>query len=158
LQNASCTPLLRTLHLPTNARQVIATLAAPAIASQKEPNSSERPASPASSENEGHVGLVFHVSFCVDVTFVVIYAAYGLVRAVELLLTDDAYYALPVLCTAAPLLLTRIAFTLMPDNIVFIALHAMMRDFTRLTFIAIWCFAGFVMGCCSSRGRAATPR
>ncbi|KAG7286903.1 hypothetical protein NEMBOFW57_006403 [Staphylotrichum longicolle] len=81
-----------------------------------------------------------------DVTFVAIYAAYGLVRAVELLVSDDAYYALPVLCTAAPVLLTRIAFTLMPDNIVFIALHAMMRDFTRLTFIAIWCFAGFVMG------------
>ncbi|KAK4119409.1 hypothetical protein N657DRAFT_650228 [Parathielavia appendiculata] len=81
-----------------------------------------------------------------DVTFVVIYAAYGLVRAVELLLTDGAYYALPVLCTAAPVLLTRLAFALMPDNIVFIALHAMMRDFTRLTFIAVWCFAGFVVG------------
>ncbi|KXX82078.1 Calcium channel YVC1 [Madurella mycetomatis] len=81
-----------------------------------------------------------------DVTFVFIYAAYGLVRSVELLFMSDAYYALPVLCTAAPVLLTRIAFTLMPDNIVFIALHAMMRDFTRLTFIAIWCFAGFVMG------------
>ncbi|KAK4235738.1 calcium channel YVC1 [Achaetomium macrosporum] len=81
-----------------------------------------------------------------DVTFVVIYAAYGLVRAVELLITDNGYYALPVLCTAVPVLLTRIAFTLMPDNIVFIALHAMMRDFTQLTFIAIWCFAGFVMG------------
>lgn len=81
-----------------------------------------------------------------DVTFVFIYATYGLVRAVELLFTDDAYYALPVLCTAAPVLLTRIAFTVMPDNIVFIALHAMMRDFTRLTFIAIWCFAGFVVG------------
>ncbi|KAL2262404.1 hypothetical protein VTK26DRAFT_1453 [Humicola hyalothermophila] len=81
-----------------------------------------------------------------DVTFVAIYAAYGLVRAIELLVADDAYYALPVLCTAAPVLLTRIAFTVMPDNIVFIALHAMMRDFTRLTFIAIWCFAGFVMG------------
>ncbi|EAQ87117.1 hypothetical protein CHGG_03736 [Chaetomium globosum CBS 148.51] len=81
-----------------------------------------------------------------DLTFVAIYATYGLVRAVELVLSDDAYYALPVLCTAAPVLLTRIAFALMPDNIVFIALHAMMRDFTRLTFIAIWCFAGFVVG------------
>jgi hypothetical protein len=80
-----------------------------------------------------------------DVTFVVIYATYGLIRSVELLLADDPFYALPALCTAAPVLLTRIAFTLMPDNIVFIALHAMMRDFTRLTFIAIWCFAGFVM-------------
>ncbi|KAK4247227.1 hypothetical protein C7999DRAFT_32309 [Corynascus novoguineensis] len=81
-----------------------------------------------------------------DLTFVAIYGAYGFVRAVELLVSDDTYYALPVLCTAAPVLLTRIAFTLMPDNIVFIALHAMMRDFTRLTFIAIWCFAGFVVG------------
>ncbi|KAK3293809.1 uncharacterized protein B0H64DRAFT_173288 [Chaetomium fimeti] len=81
-----------------------------------------------------------------DLTFVAIYGTYGLVRAVELLVSDDAYYALPVLCTAAPVLLTRIAFALMPDNIVFIALHAMMRDFTRLTFIAIWCFAGFVVG------------
>jgi len=81
-----------------------------------------------------------------DVTFIVIYAAYGVVRTFELLLTDHDYYALPVLCTAAPVMLTRIAFTLMPNNIVFIALHAMMRDFTRLTFIAIWCFAGFVVG------------
>lgn len=81
-----------------------------------------------------------------DITFVFIYGAYGLVRTVELLISSDAFYAMPVLCTAAPVLLTRIAFTLMPDNIVFIALHAMMRDFTRLTFIAIWCFAGFVMG------------
>ncbi|KAH6619100.1 hypothetical protein B0J18DRAFT_234649 [Chaetomium sp. MPI-SDFR-AT-0129] len=81
-----------------------------------------------------------------DLTFVAIYFSYGLVRVVELIVSDDTYYALPVLCTAAPVLLTRIAFTLMPDNIVFIALHAMMRDFTRLTFIAVWCFAGFVMG------------
>ncbi|KAK4158981.1 hypothetical protein QBC43DRAFT_305040 [Cladorrhinum sp. PSN259] len=81
-----------------------------------------------------------------DITFVFIYAGYGLVRIVELMVSSDAFYAMPVLCTAAPVMLTRIAFTLMPDNIVFIALHAMMRDFTRLTFIAIWCFAGFVMG------------
>ncbi|KAK4184241.1 hypothetical protein QBC35DRAFT_392100 [Podospora australis] len=81
-----------------------------------------------------------------DITFVFIYGAYGLVRTVELLVSSEAFYAMPLLCTAAPVLLTRIAFTLMPDNIVFIALHAMMRDFTRLTFIAIWCFAGFVMG------------
>lgn len=81
-----------------------------------------------------------------DATFIFIYAAYALVRTIELLIASDASYALPVLCTAAPVLLTRIAFTLMPDNIVFIALHAMMHDFTRLTFIAIWCFAGFVMG------------
>jgi hypothetical protein len=81
-----------------------------------------------------------------DVTFILIYAAYGFVRMVELWFSNDAYYALPILCTAAPIMMTRIAFTLMPDNIVFIALHAMMRDFTRLTFIAIWCFTGFLLG------------
>ncbi|KAI8313489.1 Calcium channel YVC1 [Colletotrichum sp. SAR11_59] len=46
---------------------------------------------------------------------------------------------------AAPILLTRVAFTIMPDNIVFIAMHAMMKDFTLLTFISIWCFAGFLL-------------
>ncbi|KAK0732197.1 hypothetical protein B0H67DRAFT_597829 [Lasiosphaeris hirsuta] len=81
-----------------------------------------------------------------DVTFILIYGVYGVVRAVELLLGLDINFALPMLTTAAPILLTRIAFNLMPDNIVFIALHAMMRDFMRLTFIAIWCFTGFLLG------------
>lgn len=81
-----------------------------------------------------------------DVTFILIFGVYGAVRVVELLIGIDVNYALPILCTAAPILLTRVAFNLMPDNIVFIALHAMMRDFTRLTFIAIWCFTGFLLG------------
>lgn len=85
-----------------------------------------------------------------DITFIFIYIIYFLVRISELLLLPalptTEYYALPILCIAAPILLTRIAFNLMPDNIVFIALHAMMRDFTRLTFIAIWCFTGFLLG------------
>ncbi|KAK1758749.1 calcium channel YVC1 [Echria macrotheca] len=81
-----------------------------------------------------------------DITFIFIYGLYGIVRVVELLVGIDINYALPILCIAAPILLTRIAFNLMPDNIVFIALHAMMRDFTRLTFIAIWCFTGFLLG------------
>ncbi|CRK40472.1 hypothetical protein BN1723_018776, partial [Verticillium longisporum] len=33
----------------------------------------------------------------------------------------------------------------MPDNIVFISLHAMMKDFTLLTFLALWCFTGFLL-------------
>ncbi|KAK0705936.1 hypothetical protein B0T26DRAFT_439097 [Lasiosphaeria miniovina] len=81
-----------------------------------------------------------------DITFIFIYAMYGAARAIELLLGFDINLALPILCTAAPVLLTRIAFNLMPDNIVFIAMHAMMRDFMRLTFIAIWCFTGFLLG------------
>ena len=82
-----------------------------------------------------------------DVTFIFIFLLHGIVRIVELFIAaPDTDYALPILATAAPVLLTRIAFTFMPDNIVFIALHAMMRDFTRLTFIAIWCFTGFLLG------------
>ncbi|RTE79091.1 hypothetical protein BHE90_006407 [Fusarium euwallaceae] len=33
----------------------------------------------------------------------------------------------------------------MPDNVVFISLHAVMKDFTLLTFIAFWCFTGFLL-------------
>ena len=81
-----------------------------------------------------------------DVTFILIFGVYGVVRVFELIFNPQEYVALPILCTAAPILLSRIAFNLMPDNIVFIALHAMMKDFTRLTFIAIWCFTGFLLG------------
>ncbi|KAK0636504.1 hypothetical protein B0T17DRAFT_519280 [Bombardia bombarda] len=81
-----------------------------------------------------------------DITFILIFGVYGVVRTFEIWYSPDDYFALPVLCIAAPILLTRIACNLMPDNIVFIALHAMMRDFTRLTFIALWCFTGFLLG------------
>ncbi|KAK3318932.1 hypothetical protein B0H66DRAFT_603494 [Apodospora peruviana] len=81
-----------------------------------------------------------------DITFILIFGVYGVVRTLELWFTPEEYFAVPILCIAAPILLTRIAFNFMPDNIVFIALHAMMRDFTRLTFIAVWCFTGFLLG------------
>ena len=53
--------------------------------------------------------------------------------------------ALNILAIAAPVLLPRLAFTLMPDNMLFISLRAMMRDFAVLTLLAIWCFAGFFL-------------
>jgi hypothetical protein len=46
---------------------------------------------------------------------------------------------------AAPVLLTRLAFTLLPDNIVFISVHAVMRDFMALVLLAAWCFVGFLL-------------
>ena len=81
-----------------------------------------------------------------DVTFWVIFFAY-------LCLRFDTFFfvrvsrqdALNVLCVAAPVLLPRLAFNLMPENIIFISLHAMMKDFTRLTVLAIWCFLGFLL-------------
>ncbi|RSL62439.1 hypothetical protein CEP53_004792 [Fusarium sp. AF-6] len=54
-------------------------------------------------------------------------------------------YGLHVLCVAAPILLSRVAFNIMPDNVIFISLHAVMKDFTLLTFIAFWCFTGFLL-------------
>ncbi|OLN89994.1 Pectinesterase 5 [Colletotrichum chlorophyti] len=83
-----------------------------------------------------------------DTTFCFIYSCYVLARICDVLgyggvIADG--YGVHVLCIAAPVLLTRVAFTIMPDNIVFIAMHAMMKDFTRLTFIAIWCFTGFFL-------------
>ncbi|KAL0936917.1 nonselective cation channel [Colletotrichum truncatum] len=83
-----------------------------------------------------------------DITFCFIFSCYVLARVYDVLghggVVADGY-GVHILCVAAPVLLTRVAFTIMPDNIVFIAMHAMMRDFTRLTFIAIWCFTGFLL-------------
>lgn len=81
-----------------------------------------------------------------DITFLTIYIAYFLTRMYDLYIDKIADgYGLHILCLAAPILLTRIAFNIMPNNIVFISLHAMMKDFTVLTFLALWCFTGFLL-------------
>ncbi|KJZ69729.1 hypothetical protein HIM_10869 [Hirsutella minnesotensis 3608] len=81
-----------------------------------------------------------------DITFVVIYFIYVPARLYDFSIgrLDDGI-GMHILCILAPVLLTRIAFNLMPYNIVFISLHAMMKDFTVLTFLALWCFAGFLL-------------
>ncbi|KAL6789921.1 hypothetical protein J3E68DRAFT_439103 [Trichoderma sp. SZMC 28012] len=86
-----------------------------------------------------------------DVTFTVIFCAYLFTRVYDVVIpvaqdtggTDSA--ALHILCIAAPVLLTRVAFSLMPDNIVFISMHAMMKDFLVLTFLTLWCVGGFFL-------------
>jgi len=81
-----------------------------------------------------------------DVTFTIIFGIYVLARVYDFS-TGHVHdgLGLHVLCVAAPVLLTRVAFNLLPDNIVFISLHAMMKDFLVLTFLAAWCFTGFVL-------------
>ncbi|KAF4830019.1 Calcium channel YVC1 [Colletotrichum tropicale] len=83
-----------------------------------------------------------------DISFCFIFSCYLFARVYDVLghggMIADGY-GVHILCVAAPILLTRVAFTIMPDNIVFIAMHAMMKDFTLLTFISIWCFAGFLL-------------
>ncbi|CAK7200517.1 hypothetical protein SEUCBS139899_003213 [Sporothrix eucalyptigena] len=53
--------------------------------------------------------------------------------------------ALDVMALAAPVLIPRIAFTLLSDNLLFVSLRSMVADFTLLTFLAAWCFAGFLL-------------
>jgi hypothetical protein len=82
-----------------------------------------------------------------DIAFFGIYSTYFMLRTYAAVVqdTDLATSALDILCVAAPVLLPRLAFNLMPDNMLFISLRAMMRDFSVLTLLATWCFAGFFL-------------
>ncbi|CAK7225636.1 hypothetical protein SBRCBS47491_005956 [Sporothrix bragantina] len=83
--------------------------------------------------------------------------AYGVVYWIYLILRlhgwrtgsngDNGYgqQALDVMALAAPVLIPRIAFTLLSDNLLFVSLRSMVADFTLLTFLAAWCFAGFLL-------------
>ncbi|KAH7322619.1 hypothetical protein B0I35DRAFT_458886 [Stachybotrys elegans] len=70
-----------------------------------------------------------------DLSFSLIFIVYAIFRSHDLL----AGTVLPIVRVCI------LAFNIMPDNIVFISLHAMVRDFTLLTFIALWCFTGFLL-------------
>ncbi|KAL7808871.1 hypothetical protein V8C26DRAFT_423315 [Trichoderma gracile] len=86
-----------------------------------------------------------------DVTFTIIFCAYLFARLYDVWVPvaqgtgGTSSTGLHILCVAAPVLLTRVAFSLMPDNIVFISLHAMMKDFLVLTFLTLWCVGGFFL-------------
>ncbi|EXL52057.1 hypothetical protein FOCG_07874 [Fusarium oxysporum f. sp. radicis-lycopersici 26381] len=81
-----------------------------------------------------------------DLSYTIIFMAYVTVRAYELAVSSvQNGLAHNILCLAAPVLLTRLAFNILPDHIVFISLHAMMKEFLILTFLAIWCFTGFLL-------------
>jgi hypothetical protein len=82
-----------------------------------------------------------------DVTFVAIYTVYFFVRLFAYLVgdVDTGRQALDILAIAAPILFPRLAFNLMPENMLFIALRAMVKEFTALSLIAVWCFGGFLL-------------
>jgi len=82
-----------------------------------------------------------------DVTFMFIYIVYLVVRIHGAARHDDeeARQALDILACAAPILYPRIAFNLMPENMLFISLRAMLGDFLVLTIVAGWCFFGFLL-------------
>ncbi|TLD20017.1 Serine palmitoyltransferase 1 [Venturia nashicola] len=82
-----------------------------------------------------------------DITFVVIYIVYICIRihGWSVGSIEEARQALDVLACAAPIIFPRIAFNIMPQNLLFISLRAMMSDFLLLTAIAVWCFGGFLL-------------
>ena len=82
-----------------------------------------------------------------DVTFMVLFSGYFILRMHGMATgnIEAGRQALDILCICAPILLPRLAFNVMPENMLFIALRAMMADFMMLTIIGVWCFAGFLL-------------
>lgn len=86
-----------------------------------------------------------------DVGFSGIFCFYFVVR-MHSLTFDDPDEALPwarlsldALSCAAPILVPRLAFNIMSENLVFLCLRSMMADFLTLVLLAIWCFLGFLL-------------
>ena len=82
-----------------------------------------------------------------DVTFALIYCVYLVMRihGARINSHGTGKQALELLAAGAPVLLPRLAFNLMSENMLFVSLRAMMADFTILTVLAAWCFAGFLL-------------
>ncbi|KAG4411005.1 hypothetical protein IFR04_015856 [Cadophora malorum] len=82
-----------------------------------------------------------------DVAFSAIFGVYLVLRihGWRTSKLEPAQQAMDVLAMGAPVLIPRLAFNLMSENMLFVSLRAMMRDFTVLTVLACWCFAGFLL-------------
>lgn len=86
-----------------------------------------------------------------DVMFSSIFLVYLVLRLHAFSIADEdqslivARTALDVLSCAAPVLVPRLAFNVMSENMLFLSLRAMMSDFLTLTALAVWCFAGFLL-------------
>lgn len=81
-----------------------------------------------------------------DASFAIIYVVYFFVRIYGIAAGDlrVCRTALEILATGAPVLIPRLAFNLMSENMLFVSLRDMMADFTVLSLLAIWCFGGFL--------------
>lgn len=86
-----------------------------------------------------------------DVMFSTLFLVYLVLRLHAFSISDEdqsilvARTALDVLSCAAPVLIPRLAFNVMSENMLFLSLRAMMSDFLTLTALAVWCFAGFLL-------------
>ena len=82
-----------------------------------------------------------------DVAYSIIFATYLVLRihGWRIGQVEPAQQALDVLAMGAPVLVPRLAFNFLSENMLFVSLRAMMRDFTVLSGLAVWCFAGFLL-------------
>jgi hypothetical protein len=86
-----------------------------------------------------------------DVIFSTIFLAYLVLRFQAFADPDEQRSlllhrtALDILSCGAPVLIPRLAFNVMSENMLFLSLRAMMADFLTLTALAVWCFAGFLL-------------
>ena len=82
-----------------------------------------------------------------DTIFAAVFVVYFVMR-IHSLSTGNSVLgppALDILAAGAPVLIPRLAFNLMSENMLFVCLRAMMADFTVLTLLAVWCFGGFLL-------------
>lgn len=82
-----------------------------------------------------------------DVSFALIFLAYFYMRLHASSVHNHAlsHQALDILSCGAPILIPRLAFNLLSENMLFVSLRAMMSDFLTLTALAVWCFGGFLV-------------
>ena len=82
-----------------------------------------------------------------DTIFAGVFTVYFVMR-MHSLFDEDSQLGRPaidILAAGAPVLIPRLAFNLMSENMLFVCLRAMMADFTLLTLLAVWCFGGFLL-------------
>ncbi|KAJ9650560.1 hypothetical protein H2198_010139 [Neophaeococcomyces mojaviensis] len=86
-----------------------------------------------------------------DVIFAALFTFYFIVRMHATACTDHeeaiewARLALDALSCAAPILIPRLAFNILSENLVFLCLRDMLSNFITLVFLASWCFIGFLL-------------
>ena len=82
-----------------------------------------------------------------DVMFAFTYGIYLVFRVFGLMVNKASLggLALDILTTGAPVLVPRLAFNLMSNNMLIVALREMMADFSILSLLAVWCSAGFLL-------------
>jgi hypothetical protein len=82
-----------------------------------------------------------------DVMFAFTYGIYLILRLIGMAAHNVklSQLALDILMTAAPVLVPRLAFNIMSNNMIIVALREMMADFAILCLLAVWCSAGFLL-------------